>query len=949
MTDQELQKEQFITTDQIIGRAQDRGILLGPNPHQTINSYIEQGLIPQLINGMHPSMAVDRLVIIDAMLKEGKTIEEIKETIKKERRSFLKKAIDLNSMVNIYKSSSFKGLLMLTTLLILMVFSLTLVSTTPQSFTGNLAREVAKPVGKTLAAFIRAAKPEESTSTDPLGLTNISQVIKEIHTEKIIIEKPISMEDPNEEISTNLNADTVDNAHTGTLAGDVLLLDEFGDINIDGNITIAGIFTGDGSGLTNLAWANLTGRPSVLGSIDGVSNDLGNIDLIAGAGVTITSNDTANTITFNLAGSGVNADLLDSLDSTQFLRSDTSDSFTSGTLTIAAGTTLDVLGTFTCTNCIGDAAVVNTITASNYLPLAGGILAGGLTVSGVTGLVDLDVPDSITASNYLALAGGTMAGNINFNTSLALNIGNAGTDFTASGGLNIAGDLDTEGHAGIGSSGTVVAATILRLIETRSDEEVFNGLQSYPTSSYNDVLGTPQVYGIKSTSTYSGADTNAVIVGTSTIAYYTGSGSASSLTALVTDLTTGAGSGAVSTITGVRINAPGIGGPAPTNAYGLYVAAITPGTTDYGVYIADAGNYSLYLASADGDAASGITFGGDTNLYRSAASTLTTDDTLSAVTFNDSDGFATANTERLCWDAAGASNITDCTGSPGDYAEEYGSFDASLEPGDLVIIDTNRSAEIVVTDGEEGSKAWVVKPSDSYNEGLIGVVSTNPNEVIGQNYNPNENPVPVTLNGRVPVKVSNENGSIEPGDPLTSSSQPGVAMKATKSGPVVGKALEAYSGPGIGKIVVFVSVGWFVQPLGDNPPAGGTSFSSIDAETLTAGTVNTQVLIIGSRKLTMNLDGSLQIDGNVNIAGEVTAKKLNVSSEASGSTILPSGQTKVFVPTALLTTKSQVLVTPTSLTQKNLTVTKKEAGKGFTVEIIAPETSDIGFDWFIVN
>ena len=40
--------------------------------------------------------------------------------------------------------------------------------------------------------------------------------------------------------------------------------------------------------------------------------------------------------------SSANADTLDSLDSTQFLRSDTSDNFTSGTLTTDAGTILDV-------------------------------------------------------------------------------------------------------------------------------------------------------------------------------------------------------------------------------------------------------------------------------------------------------------------------------------------------------------------------------------------------------------------------------------------------------------------------------------------------------------------------------------------------------------------------------------------------------------------------------
>ena len=46
----------------------------------------------------------------------------------------------------------------------------------------------------------------------------------------------------------------------------------------------------------------------------------------------------------------------------------------------------------------------------------------------------------------------------------------------------------------------------------------------------------------------------------------------------------------------------------------------------------------------------------------------------------------------------------------------------------------------------------------------------------------------------MPVKVTNENGSIHPGDRLTTSSTPGCAMKAGKHpevGTVIGKALGA--------------------------------------------------------------------------------------------------------------------------------------------------------------
>ena len=71
-----------------------------------------------------------------------------------------------------------------------------------------------------------------------------------------------------------------------------------------------------------------------------------------------------------------------------------------------------------------------------------------------------------------------------------------------------------------------------------------------------------------------------------------------------------------------------------TNNYGLLIQDQTAGTSDYGLAIAGADTYALWLGSgADNtDAANGITFGasGDTNLYRSAASTLRTNDTFVA-------------------------------------------------------------------------------------------------------------------------------------------------------------------------------------------------------------------------------------------------------------------------------------------------------------------------------
>jgi hypothetical protein len=62
---------------------------------------------------------------------------------------------------------------------------------------------------------------------------------------------------------------------------------------------------------------------------------------------------------------------------------------------------------------------------------------------------------------------------------------------------------------------------------------------------------------------------------------------------------------------------------------GLDVQAQTIGSTsNIGVRIAAAGNYALQMSDTGGTAAGGITFGTDTNLYRSTANTLRTDDTL---------------------------------------------------------------------------------------------------------------------------------------------------------------------------------------------------------------------------------------------------------------------------------------------------------------------------------
>jgi hypothetical protein len=125
-----------------------------------------------------------------------------------------------------------------------------------------------------------------------------------------------------------------------------------------------------------------------------------------------------------------------------------------------------------------------------------------------------------------------------------------------------------------------------------------------------------------------------------------------------------------------------------------------------------------------------------------------------------------------------------------DYAEVYYTNDHTIENGDVVAINGDGVSQ-------------VSKTTKAYDGKMLGIISTKPGMVIGE-ADGSGKPVIVGLAGRVPVKVSTENGDIMPGDYLTSSSIPGVAMKATRSGQVIGQALTGYSGTEIGSVVVFI-------------------------------------------------------------------------------------------------------------------------------------------------
>ncbi|MBI2641513.1 hypothetical protein HYW87_02855 [Candidatus Roizmanbacteria bacterium] len=151
------------------------------------------------------------------------------------------------------------------------------------------------------------------------------------------------------------------------------------------------------------------------------------------------------------------------------------------------------------------------------------------------------------------------------------------------------------------------------------------------------------------------------------------------------------------------------------------------------------------------------------------------------------------------------------------YWNRTGTFDIAehapasepLEPGDVLVIDTS------------SDRFRVKKSSSAYESSLLGIESSDPTLISNPDQlGPQTFISKLALAGRVLTKVTNEKGPIRKGDYLTSSSTRGFAMKATKAGPVIGKALEDFDNDQ-GKILVMVDLVYY------NP--GVTIYSAGDA------------------------------------------------------------------------------------------------------------------------
>lgn len=190
-----------------------------------------------------------------------------------------------------------------------------------------------------------------------------------------------------------------------------------------------------------------------------------------------------------------------------------------------------------------------------------------------------------------------------------------------------------------------------------------------------------------------------------------------------------------------------------------------------------------------------------------------------------------------------------------------GSQTASSNPdiAEMIPTATNvEAADVIVADPDNTERA--IKSTSAYQSSVIGVVADGTSSFVidpyreGKKTKPaNSDLHPMVLAGRVPVKVTNEGGVVKPGDYLTASSTPGHAMKATRAGATIGKALEAFDGT-TGSVLALINISYYNPTDGGQVQGSGAGdFAAINVSGLAEV-------------------GALKVTGNVEIAGDLFVK-----------------------------------------------------------------------------
>ena len=311
-------------------------------------------------------------------------------------------------------------------------------------------------------------------------------------------------------------------------------------------------------------------------------------------------------------------------------------------------------------------------------------------------------------------------------------------------------------------------------------------------------------------------------------------------------------------------------------------------------------------------------------------------------------------------------------GTPGDLAEKVDiAADDIVEPGDVMMVDSSFADTYRKTYG-------------AYEQAVAGVISTNPTIVFGNGKT--QYTAILAMVGRIPVKVSNENGQIKQGDLLVSASLPGYAMKydSTKDDGkkivgIVGVALESLDSDSTGKIMALIRTGW-----------ANNNFNTIDnLQNRIQELLLNQGVNINNDLNVENQNGDINyVGGNLNLRGNLilNASSINDSNNSwyidsegyfvtrletsegtkemyglqspqaefvfSSSSQLINGEAEI-----IFVTSEQEIIDSNSPIKVTVTLTSGEAAGiyvaeksliGFKVKELQSGTSNATFDWIVV-
>jgi len=200
-----------------------------------------------------------------------------------------------------------------------------------------------------------------------------------------------------------------------------------------------------------------------------------------------------------------------------------------------------------------------------------------------------------------------------------------------------------------------------------------------------------------------------------------------------------------------------------------------------------------------------------------------------------------------------------------------------------------------------------VTKCDSQNKNILGVISDNAGFVGGVD---GPNKVLVGLIGQLKIKMNPNSKAIQPGDPITASTMPGRASKASNAGQVIGQALESFD-PKAPKDRILIAInGTWYDP--------NTSITSTgDLEIITQTNLPTYTIYNKSenQNITQIAAYAEAVIGNIT-AGTVHAKEVTTDSLSvvSSNFTIAGTSLKEYILTVVgtlpLIQKSQAVISP---------------------------------------